>query len=337
MNIQPSESGPASLARLTQIELRNIWTTEAGDFTPWLAKEENLALLGDTVGIELELEATEKDVGPFRADILCKDTATGHWVLIENQLARTDHTHLGQLLTYAAGLKAVTIVWIADHFTDEHRAALDWLNEITDDSFNFFGLEIELWRIASSPVAPKFNIISKPNDWTKTIGSAASRIDEGDLTETKLLQQEYWSTLREVLIKRKSVLKPQKPLPQHWTNFAVGRSHFGLHARVNTQKQVIAVGMSCYGTDAKPHFHLLAEDKDTIEREIGDELEWEELPNRKESKVTLERAADPTNRTDWSKQHEWLADTLERFHRVFSTRVKTLDVADYTGDSEEVQ
>jgi hypothetical protein len=147
----------AKLAHLEQVDLREVWQNEAGDFTPWLAQEENLKLLGDTIGIGLELEAQEKDVGPFRADILCKDTATANWVLIENQLEQTDHKHLGQLLTYGAGLKAVTVVWIAEKFTEEHRAALDWLNEITSEQFSFFGLEIELWRIAGSPVAPKFN------------------------------------------------------------------------------------------------------------------------------------------------------------------------------------
>ncbi len=133
--------------RLERVELRQVWPHEATAFTPWLAQPENLKLLGDKIGIDLELEAQEANVGPFRADILCKDTLTNQWVLIENQLERTDHTHLGQLLTYAAGLKAVTIVWIANRFTSEHRAALDWLNEITDSGFNFFGLEVELWRI----------------------------------------------------------------------------------------------------------------------------------------------------------------------------------------------
>ena len=190
------------LGKLEKKDLRDIWTSEAGGFTPWLAEAQNLALLGDTIGIELELEAQEKTVGPFRADILCKDTTDGNWVLIENQLERTDHTHLGQLLTYAAGLKAVTIVWIADKFTDEHRAALDWLNEITDDRFNFFGLEIELWQIGDSPIAPKFNIVCKPNDWSKTVSDAASRIEEGEVSETKLLQQEYWEALRKELLDR---------------------------------------------------------------------------------------------------------------------------------------
>src|SRR5262245_58851596 len=101
-----------NLGRLQKVELREAWLSESSDFTPRMAKEENLKLLTDTIGIELELESQEKDVGPFRADILYKDTATDNWVLIENQLERTDHTHLGQLITYAAGLNAVTIVWI---------------------------------------------------------------------------------------------------------------------------------------------------------------------------------------------------------------------------------
>ena len=132
------------LGRLERVDLRTIWTSEPAEFTPWLAQAANLKVLADTLGIELELEAQEKVVGPFRADILCKDTSTDSWVLVENQLERTDHIHLGQLLTYAAGLQAVTIVWLAARFTDEHRATLDWLNSITDESFRFFGLEI--WK-----------------------------------------------------------------------------------------------------------------------------------------------------------------------------------------------
>jgi hypothetical protein len=146
-----------NLGRLEKVDLRLVWDSEAGSFTPWLSEESNIQLLGDTISLELEVEAREKNVGPFRADLLCKDTATGNWVVIENQLDTTDHKHLGQLLTYAAGLNAVTVVWVSANFTEEHRAALDWLNEITDERINFFGLEVELWRIGNSDVAPKFN------------------------------------------------------------------------------------------------------------------------------------------------------------------------------------
>ena len=189
----------STLGRLTRVDLRDIWISEATDFTPWLARPENLAILAETLGIELELEAQEKAVGPFRADILCKDIGTHDWVLIENQLERTDHTHLGQLLTYASGLQAVTIVWVAANFTEEHRSTLDWLNKITDESFRFFGLEVELWRIGESPAAPNFNIISKPNDWSRSVARAARSIDDSELSETRVMQREYWGGLHKAL------------------------------------------------------------------------------------------------------------------------------------------
>ncbi len=322
----------ARLGRLDRVDLREIWTSESADFTPWLAETDNLVILGDTIGLELELESQETKVGPFRADILCRDTGTNAWVLIENQLERTDHCHLGQLLTYAAGLKAVTVVWIAERFTEEHRAALDWLNEITDEKFAFFGLEIELWQIASSPVAPKFNVVCKPNDWSKTISEAA----EGEITETKLLQQEYWASLRDLLLERKSIVKPQKPRPQHWTNFAVGRSFFGIHATVNTVKNWLQVGMSCTGPHGKAHFQILKQQKNAIETEIGCPLEWEELPGKKESRIALRKyGVDVADREKWLSQHAWLAEKLEAFHKAFAPRVKDLNAEGWQLSDDE--
>jgi hypothetical protein len=307
------------LGKLQKIDLRDIWDTESGHFTPWLAQPENIELLSVAIGIDLEVEAQEKSVGPFRADILCKDTTSDSWVLIENQLERTDHTHLGQLLTYAAGLSAVTIVWIAETFTEEHRATLDWLNEITDERFNFFGLEIELWRIGGSPVAPKFNIVSKPNDWSKTVSDAAKRIESGELSETKQLQQEYWTELKNHLSETKSKLRSQKPLPQHWTNFAIGRSYFHLAAVQNTREKRIGVLLVLTGINAKAHFKLLEADKAQIEQAAHTIFEWRELPDKKESHIAMQlEGADPTNRTDWPRQHKWLKDTLDLYQKVFA-------------------
>lgn len=318
----------SQLGRLEKVDLREVWKTEASDFTPWLAQEQNILLLGETIGIDLEVEAQEKNVGPFRADILCKDTLTDSWVLIENQLERTDHTHLGQLLTYAAGLNAVTIVWIAERFTDEHRAALDWLNEITDGRFNFFGLEVELWRIGDSPLAPKFNIASKPNDWTNTVGRAATQIQSEDLTETKQLQLEYWTAFRDHVSENSKALKSQKPLPQHWTNFAIGRSYFHMSALVNTWERKIGVVLTLGGPNAKAHFQMLYADKEAIEAAVGCGLEWRENPDKKESGIWLRTDLDPTRRDTWPEQHRWLLEKLEIFRKVFAPRVKTLDAAD---------
>ena len=163
----------ARLGKLERVDVRKVWLGEASDFTPWLALPDNITLLGEAIGLELEVQAQETSVGRFRADILCKDTTTGHFVLIENQLERTDHIHLGQLMTYAAGLDAVTVIWVSPRFTDEHRAALDWLNRMTTEGLNLFGLEIEVWRIGDSPMAPKFNVVSQPNDWAKTVKEQA--------------------------------------------------------------------------------------------------------------------------------------------------------------------
>lgn len=315
-----------TLGRLERIDVRQVWATEAGGFTPWLAQEENIELLGDAIGLDLEVEAQEKWVGPFRADILCKDTASENWVLIENQLERTDHTHLGQLLTYAAGLSAVSIVWVAPKFTEEHRATLDWLNEITDDRFNFFGLEIEAWRIAGSPIAPKFNIVSKPNDWTKTIAETAKSFESGPVSETKQLQREYWTELKELVDGKSKVLKSQKPQPQHWTTCAIGRSGSHVNALVNTKQKRIGVSLSLHGPNAKALFDTLEADKDAIEREVGLPLLWLRLPDNRESRIEVfAEQRDPTDRIDWPKQQEWLLSTLESFHRAFSVRVKAYE------------
>jgi len=216
------------LSRLERVDLRDIWLSEAADFTPWLARPENLTILGETLAIDLELEAQEKSVGPYRADILCKDIGTSSWVLVENQLERTDHAHLGQHLTYASGLEAVTIAWIAARFTEEHRSTLDWLNKITDESFRFFRLEVELWRIGDSSAAPKFNIVSKPNDWSRSVAKAARAIDETELSDTRIMQREYWATLNAVLEATDGpVAGNRKPQPQSWMAYSVGRKESG--------------------------------------------------------------------------------------------------------------
>lgn len=318
------------LGRLARVDLREIWTTEATDFTPWLARAENLEVLGEALGIDLELEAQEQAVGPFRADILCKDTGNDHWVLIENQLERTDHSHLGQLLTYASGLEAVTIVWIAARFTEEHRATLDWLNRITDQSFRFFGLDVELWRIADSPAAPKFNIISKPNDWSLSVATAARAIDDTALTETRVLQREYWAALNRVLDETGGpVTGKRKPQPQSWMTYSIGRSRFHLNAVMIRPKSRIRSEVSILGESAKAFFALLQEQKEAIERELGYELEWEELPSRRDSRVSSYlQNVDPDDQLDWPRQHKWLASRLIDMHRVFGPRIRALAVGE---------
>lgn len=328
----------AELSTLERVDLRDVWKTEDQDFTPWLAQEKNLSILGKALGFELELEAQEKNVGPFRADILCRDTDDDSWVLIENQLERTDHTHLGQLLTYASGLNTVTIVWISAKFSEEHRAALDWLNEITEDKFRFFGLEVELWRIGDSPVAPKFNVASKPNDWSRSVSKAKRRISEDDLNPTKANYLNYWTAFVEYAQQHFSGKKPQKASPQHWATVAIGRSGFHMLALGSTRDDWIAIELSMDNEYAKPYFHQLHADKKNIEDDLGFAVEWLELPDIKASRIRCyNKGMNPMDQEAWLEHFEWFQEKLEAFDRVFRPRIRNLNADDWDEDESPVE
>lgn len=318
------------LGRLIRVDLRDVWTSESADFTPWLARPDNLAVLADTLGMELELEAQEKSVGPFRADLLCKDIATDTWVLVENQLERTDHSHLGQLLTYASGLQAVSIVWISARFTEEHRSTLDWLNKITDESFRFFGLEVELWRIGGSPAAPKFNIVSKPNDWSRQVRQAARAIDDADISDTKRTQVAYWEGLHRALLAAAGpVSGNRKAQPQSWMNYSIGRTGFMLGAVMVRPRDQIRAELYITGPRAKAFLRALLRGKEAVEAELGYPLDWDMRPDGQDTRIsTTLDGVRPDDASDWPRQHEWLARKLNDLHRALARRVARLDPDD---------
>jgi hypothetical protein len=324
------------LGTLQSVDLRCIWPNEAQDFTPWLAEEENLARLAETLNMELELEAQEIDVGNFRADLLCRNTEDNSRVLIENQLAQTDHKHLGQILTYAPGLNVATIVWIAEEFREEHRAALDWQNEITAEHFQFFGVEIRLWRIGESPPAPQFNIVSKPNNWSRTVSRDVQRASEDNLSETQLLQRRFWAAFVEYLADRRSSISPPNPQPR--ADMVLGSIVKGDFKRVasllKTAKQ-IRVQLTILNKNATAYFHLLEEKRAEIESELG-ELEWNEKPDKKSSSIAVYRNdTDVTDDAEWPNQHEWLECKLKEFREVFGPRIQDLDAADWQPEDED--
>lgn len=316
----------ANLGKLEKVDLREGWDSEAQDFTPWLAREENLEELGRAIGLELEVVAQEQNVGSYRADLVCKDAVTQGFVLIENQLEKTNHNHLGQILTYAAGLGAKTVVWVAERFTDDHRAALDWLNEITEEDYGFFALEIELWRIGNSPPAPKFNVVSKPNDWRRAVVDTARAT--GDMPERKRLYLRYWTEFREFLLQHPGMpLRPQKPSSDHWTTYAIGRSGFWLSAVASIEKQRLGAEMFIRPRDMDPKevFRRLEKDKQAIETDAAFPLEWQELPDAKGSRiVSYLTGVQLDDQKDWPRQFEWLANRLEGLDRALRKRVRAL-------------
>lgn len=310
------------LGTIKKIDLRDVWSSEASDFTPWLAKDENIALLGEAIGLELEVESQEKNVGPFRADILARDLTSNHYVLIENQLEQTNHNHLGQIMTYAAGLDAFSIIWIAKSFTEEHRAALDWLNRITEENINFFGIEIEVIQIGDSLPAPQFKVVAKPNDWSKSVRSSAST---GELTDTKLKQQQYWTEFKEYVEKNGSPFKVQKPSPQHWTNIALGRSNFYLSLTVNSQSHIICINLEIGGARAKEHFDKLRDlyEEDSKEH-ISADIEWFRLDDRKSCMVKLSKSFNFTDESSRDEQYAWFVEYVKKYIHYFRPKVKSI-------------
>lgn len=307
------------LSRLQTVELRDIWPNEAADFTPWLAEEKNLNLLAETLGLELELEEQEISVGDFQADILCKNEDDS-WVVIENQLEETNHSHLGQILTYAAGLDAHTVIWIAKKFRDEHRAALDRQNEITDDRFSYFGVEIKVWQIGNSNPAPQFEIVSKPNDWSSSISPPP-----GDW-KTK-----FWFKLNEHFRETNRNYNIHRPGSKNAVQFGIGSpSKFSLQATLSQLKKRIGVRLYLKDENAEAYFHLLKEKQEDIETQFGEKLEWEELPRRKASAVSLyKRETNPQNEDNWESQHEWMGSKLTKFDEIFRQRLQGLDPEDW--------
>lgn len=311
-----------NFGKLEKVDLRQLWKGEASEFTPWLALEENIAELGEAIAMELEVQEQEFKVGVFRADILCKDVVNDHFVLIENQLERTDHTHLGQLMTYAAGLDAVTIIWIAKTFAEEHRAALDWLNSITDDSINFFGIEMEAYKIGDSLPAPSFNIVAKPNDWTRSVKVSAS---SGKITDTKQFQLDYWEAMKVFFEGSKTILKYPKPSPQHWANFSLGRSNYWMSAICSVRDNFIRIDINIAGDNAKEKFNILKDKYESDSKIIfGDEFIWDELPNAKQSIIYYKKFIDVKNRSLWNDQHDWFRSNLEKIDNYFRPKIKEL-------------
>ena len=307
------------LETLKKVELRKVWNHEANDFTTWLSEKENLALLSDEIGIDILLIETEASVGKFNVDILAEEENTGKKIVIENQLEITDHDHLGKTITYASGYDAEIIIWIVKDVRDEHKQAIDWLNEHTDEKVNFFAIKMELWQIGNSPCAPKFNIISKPNDWAKAIKKSTS---QSNLTETKVLQLDFWNQFKEYAQNKSSKLKLRKTFPQHWYDISIGNSKAYISLTANSQTNLIAYEI--YIPDSKDLFYELETNKNQIEEELQAELEWMALDGRKASRIKLSNDSDINQKEKWDQYFDWLMITAEKFQTVFGRHINQI-------------
>lgn len=271
--------------------------------------------MGEELGIEIELIQTEAGVGDFNADIVAKEVMNDRKIIIENQLERTDHDHLGKIITYAAGIDAEFIVWIVREVRAEHHQAVDWLNEHTDKNINFFLLRMELWQIADSPPAPKFHVISQPNNWTKAVRNSVA---EAELSETKLLQLEFWNGFKEFCETNEANFRLRATNPQHWYDISIGVSFAHIALTINTQRKEIACEL--YIPDSKELYYFLADSRQEIEESLGDSLDWMELPEKKACRIKLSTEGDITVRDNWPACFDWLSQKAEKFISVLGSQ-----------------
>jgi hypothetical protein len=302
-----------SLGRLTSVDLRQVWPSEPYSFTPWLALPENLQLLAESVGLPgLELVATEQQVDIFSADIVAKAADSGETVLIENQIERSDHTHLGQILTYAAGLDAAIVIWVARQFTEGHRAAMDWLNRVTAKEFAFFAIQVEAFRIAESPAAPRFTIISRPNEWQRALREVSQRPDSTNEVQANV-SQAYWNGYEVVA---RSIEAPVRISARQVrsTNYYVPSTEASCYYSIwrSSSEQSVGVYFSMFGDKSQHVYEYLTHRRTDIEERFGGNLEWSVRKPGSTYWIIAGSERVSLNEEDWPRQHAWLAQMMKR-------------------------
>lgn len=306
---------------IEKVDVRSAWAHEQHEFTPWLAEDENISRLSEAIGVDLEVEGIEVAVGPYSADILAKDIGSQRYVVIENQFGKTNHDHLGKLITYASFLDAGTVIWIAEHFTEEHHKAIDWINDHTIEDVAFYAVAIELWRIDNSRPAVRFSVLSRPNELVK---QAAATKAMAELSDVRRLQLEFWTAFRDKLLERGVVKTAQTPRPQNWFVVAIGRSGVHISAIANTHEGRIGVMLYMSHKLADWLLPALEQEREQIEAEIGECLMWNPNPDKRDKIIALHHQANLADRASWPAYIEWMVDRVERLRKAFSPRVKRI-------------
>ncbi|NGP90025.1 DUF4268 domain-containing protein [Fodinibius halophilus] len=303
----------STFGNLQQVDLRKGWEHEALNFTKWLVKPENLKMLSDEIGIELAPIKSEARTGRYSVDILAEEQDTGQKVIVENQLEQTDHDHLGKLVTYASGHDAKYVVWIVRQANEEHRQAMEWLNDYTNNQINFFLIRLELWQIDESKPAVKMNTIVMPNEWTKTL---REQNQTKELTDTKLLQFEFWKQFVQYCNEKNSTLRlGRKVRPKQWYNISIGRSNARISLTLNTYKQEIRCTL--YIPDDQEYYKNYYERKEEVEKELDEKLVWLPLPDKKACRIRVVRTGNIEHEDRWDEYFQWLKEKAEKFHEFF--------------------
>jgi hypothetical protein len=305
---------------IKRLKPKDIWPDEARNFTPWLA--DNLPLLGEAIGMDLELTGREAAVGDFSCDLLARDLGRDRIVVIENQFGPTDHDHLGKILTYAAGLEAEAIVWLAERIREEHRQTLEWLNRHTDNTIRFFAVIVELLQIDASAPAVNFKPIVFPNEWQREARASAEASSPREEA-----YRAYFQILIDELREKHRFTNARAAQPQSWYEFSSGISgirygtSFAQGGRIRAEIYIDVGDIEIN----KAYFDQLYSEHETIEREFGEPLSWERLNERRASRVAVYRPGSISiNSEELAKIRAWAIEKLLKFRTVFTERLKEM-------------
>ena len=306
------------IGKLQEVNIRELWKHEQYDFSAWLAKDENIELLNEKIGLTLVDINTEAYVGAYRCDIVAVDETTGTKVIIENQLENSNHDHLGKIITYASGLDAKVIVWIVKEARDEHRSAIEWLNNNTSKDINFFLIELHAYKIGNSDPAPMFDVVEQPNDFIKE-----SKINKSSETMNKSQSErlEFWTQFNDHVIARGKPFNIHKAGSAHWYDVSVGTSGAKISIALVNKESFISVSLYIY--DNKALFDKLYEEHKDIQNELGFELEWLRLDNKKASSVLYKiKGLNFDDHSNYDRLIEESIDKAIAMREVFKNRLK---------------
>lgn len=292
------------LGKLEKIELREVWKHEALDFTRWLARNENIALLSKEIGIDIEVIETEMSVGRYNVDIYARDTESNKKIVIENQLENTNHDHLGKMLVYAAGLDADIAIWIVKDVNEEHRQAVEWLNDNSFEKINIFLVKVELWQIDNSPIAPKFQVICEPNNWAKVLKQQSKE----NVSDLELKQMEYWQGFVDYAKSKDKTYISQRPSIYNWYVIRIGSSDYKIKLVHSVNSDMIRCQLEIFNDEI---YKKLEQYRTEINNKING-LEWEYLEDRKVSRISCSNSSQ-----DNTSSYVWLLDMVDRFKEVF--------------------
>lgn len=301
------------LGKLEEVNIRDIWKHEQYDFSNWLSKEENIELLGNEIGLTLTDISKEVFVGGFKCDLVAKDETSGIKVIIENQLEATNHDHLGKIITYASGLEADVIVWIVKEAREEHRSAIEWLNNNTVKDISFFLIEIHAYKIGDSLTAPKFVIIEKPNDFLK---NTKTTNNNGELTKAKAERLNFWNKFNEILIAKNKPFNVRKATTDHWYNIALGTSEANIS--ITLVNKINSIGIEIYIDENKELFNKLYKLSDEIEKDLGFRMDWQRLDDKKASRIIYYiEGLDFNNHKNYNELIDEVIDKAVKIRTVF--------------------